>query len=60
MEHKHFPPQGQSMIGLHSSSKDCQCNPDVVKIYKAQTSGRGGSHQGRKVVRVDVLHKVIS
>ena len=47
------------MIGLHSISKDCQCKPDVVKIYKAQSSGRGGSHQGRKVVRIDVLHQVI-
>ena len=59
MEHKHFPPAGQSLIGLHTSSKDCPCKPTVVKIYKRQTTGKGGSSQGRKVVRIDVIHQVI-
>lgn len=59
METKHFPPQGQSMIGMHRASTDCLCQPKVVKIRKRQTTGRGGSSQGTKVVRIDVLHEVI-
>lgn len=59
MEHKHFPPAGQSLISLHKTSKDCPCQPTVVKIYNRQTTGKGGSSQGRKVVRIDVVHQVI-
>lgn len=59
METKHFPPSGQSLIGLHQSSKDCICKPTVTKIYKRSITGKGGSSQGRKVVRIDVIHQVI-
>jgi hypothetical protein len=59
VEERHVPPMGQSLIGLHRTSKDCICKPSVVKIRKRQTSGRGGSGQGYKIVRTDVIHEVI-
>lgn len=58
METRHFPPQGQSLIGAHQTSQDCICKPTVVKVRKQQSSGRGG-HQGYKIVRIDVVHEVI-
>jgi len=56
METKHFPPLGQSLIGTHVTSAECACSPEKQVIRKRQSSGRGGSGQGYKIVSVNYMH----
>jgi hypothetical protein len=60
-EVKHFPAPGQPLTAsrLHSISPTCPCEPDKRTVYKNTTSGRGGSHQGRHVLRIEYRHRVI-
>lgn len=57
METRHFPPVGGWSVGTHRAVPDCECGPRKQEIWKQASSGRGGSHQGRKLVRVSYHHK---
>lgn len=60
METLHIPAPGQSFIGkLHTPSPECPCEPKRHAVTKANSSGRGGSHQGYKVVRIEWRHQFI-
>lgn len=56
MEQRHIPPQNGTMLD-HSATKDCWCSPAAQKVYSNASSGRGGSHQGRKVIWITYRHQ---
>lgn len=58
-EVKHFPPQGQSLIKHTTHGGECACAPERKLIYKNGISGRFGSHQGRKLIRIEWRHNRI-
>lgn len=47
-------------FGIGHGDENCACGPVVVRVRKAVSSGRGGSHQGYRAtttVRHNVLPK---
>ena len=57
---KHYPPAGQSLIGLHDTHGGaCRCNPTSTMEYKRSASGRFGRHQGRTLVAIVWQHNFI-
>ena len=60
-EIKHFPPQGQSLIGLHSTSSahPCICQPTPKYITKSTARSRSGRHQGSTLIRIEWHHNFI-
>lgn len=61
MEQRHIPAPGQPLVAsdLHVTSPECRCAPLKRVVYKNTASGRGGSHQGRQVIRVEYRHQPI-
>ena len=56
---KHLPPMGQSLIGKHTASDTCPCNPVKSTSTKRSATGRGGRHQGYQAPEVTFQHNLI-
>lgn len=62
MEIRHFPPQGQSLIGGGHNTREplkCACNPQRTPVYKRNGMGRFGKHQGQTIIRMEWRHNFI-
>ena len=59
MTTRHMPPAGQSLIGKHTASATCPCNPTRTATTKRTASGRGGRHQGYATATITFTHNLI-
>ena len=60
MENLHIAPAGEFMLGReHTTGPECPCKPTRTVVQKPTSSGKGGSHQGYKVVRIEWRHNKI-